>query len=369
MQNKERKIYEADRIFTGEDWLDDHAITAEDGIIQSVVSATAKPNDEAIERFPGCILVPAFIDLQIYGAFGKLLAVYPEPASLTKLVEYCNQGGAAGCLATVATNTKEVFHQCIDAIKKFWDEGRRGILGLHIEGPWINPEKRGAHIKELIHSPVKEEVRELLEYGKGIIKMITLAPEVCPKEIIELILSYNIIVSAGHSNAIYEEAKQGFENGITAVTHLYNAMSALSHREPGLVGSTFDHPNVVASIIPDGHHVDYAAIRIAKKIMEERIFAITDAVTETNEGYYHHHLASDKYEAAGILSGSALTMNKALRNLVNDAGIELKEALRMCSLYPAKLMKLVDRFGRIEKNYPANIVVLNKELNVVKLIS
>jgi len=162
---------------------------------------------------------------------------------------------------------------------------------------------------------------------------------------------------------------KGFENGITAVTHLYNAMSLLQHREPGLVGATLDHSTVMASIIPDGHHVTYPAIRIAKKIMKERLFAITDAVTETNEGYYQHQLSSDKYEAAGILSGSALTMNKALKNLVNHAGIELSEALRMCSLYPAKVIKEDNRYGRLEKNYAANITVLNEQLEVTRLIS
>jgi N-acetylglucosamine-6-phosphate deacetylase len=368
MQTTARKIYLADRIFTGEKWLNDHSVIVEDGIIHSVVPYSSLKNTEDIERFDDCIIVPAFIDLQIYGAYGKLLAVFPETESLNKLVEYCNKGGAVFCLPTVATNTKEVFYKCIDAIKSYWEKGGKGVLGLHIEGPWINSEKRGAHIKELIHFPSLKEVIELLEYGKGVIKMITLAPEVCDKEIIELILSYNIVISAGHSNATYEQAMQGFENGITAVTHLYNAMSPLQHRQPGLVGATLDQPSVIASIIPDGYHVSYSAIRIAKKIMGERLFAITDAVTETKKGYYHHHLAADKYEAAGILSGSALTMNKALQNLMNHAGIELDEALRMCSTYPAKLMKLDNRYGHLEKNYSANIAVLDKRLNLIKLI-
>src|SRR5437868_7320124 len=128
-------------------------------------------------------------------------------------------------------------------------------------------------------------------YGKGVIKMITLAPEVCSDEVIDCILSHNVIISAGHSNATYPQAMRCFEKGITAVTHLYNAMSGLHHREPGLVGAGFDAMTVMASIIPDGHHASFAAIRIAKKIMGERLFAITDAVTETSEGYYEHQLA------------------------------------------------------------------------------
>jgi N-acetylglucosamine-6-phosphate deacetylase len=321
-----------------------------------------------VGHFDNCIIAPAFIDLQIYGAYGKLLSVYPEAASLYKLKEYCEKGGAAFCLPTVATNTKDVFYKCIDAVKDYWSKGVEGILGLHLEGPWINPVKRGAHIEELIHSPTLQEAEELLNYGKGVIKVITMAPEVCSKEVIDLILSHNIIISAGHSNATYNEAKAGFANGITAVTHLYNAMSPLQHRQPGLVGAAMDDTNVMASIIPDGHHADYAAVRIAKQVMKERLFVITDAVTETNEGYYQHKAAGDKYEAGGILSGSALTMEKALQNLVNHAGIELAEALRMCSLYPARVLKLENELGKIEKGYKASMVVLNNQMETKQII-
>src|SRR5690606_5950263 len=208
------------------------------------------------------------------------------------------------------------------------------------EGPWLNAEKRGAHIASLIHAPTIEEVKELIEYGKGVIRMITLAPEVCDNEIAQLLKKEGIVLSAGHSNATYDEAKTLFSTYITTVTHLFNAMSPFTHRAPGLAGAAMDDDRVYASIIADGHHVDYAAIRIAKQVMKERLFAITDAVTETTEGHYQHYLVGDKYEAAGILSGSALTMNKAAQNLVQFAGVSIEEALRMCSLYPARVMGL-----------------------------
>ncbi|HVT85740.1 MAG TPA: N-acetylglucosamine-6-phosphate deacetylase [Chitinophagaceae bacterium] len=364
-----KKIFVADRIFTGGDWLDDHAVITENGIINDIVPIEQLNSNETTEEFPGCILVPAFIDLQIYGAYGKLLAVYPEADSLSALNEYCKKGGAALCLAAVATNTKEVFFKCIHAVKNYWEKGGEGILGLHIEGPWINPVKRGAHVESLIHIPDLNEVKVLLDQGKGVIKMITLAPEMCSKEIIELILSYDIIISAGHSNATYEEAMCGFDNGITAVTHLYNAMSPLQHRQPGLTGAAMDHASVMSSIIPDGYHVDFAAIRIAKKVMTDRLFAITDAVTETHEGYYQHYLSGDKYEASGILSGSALTMVKAAQNLITHVGISIEEALRMCSLYPAKVMRKDHTLGKIEKNYLAKFTILDKNLNAIAVIS
>jgi len=251
--------------------LTDHAILIENSFITDIISSSSLPTGVETESFSECILAPAFIDLQIYGAYEKLLAAYPEADSLFKLNEYCRKGGATFCLPAVATNTKEIFLKCIDAVRDYWNKKGEGILGLHLEGPWINKIKRGAHVESFIHSPTISEVEELLEYDKGVIKMITLAPEICSKEVIDCILSYNIIISAGHSNATYAEAIQGFQNGITTVTHLYNAMSPLQHRAPGLVGATMEHPSVMASIIPDGHHVDYAAIRIAKEVMKERL--------------------------------------------------------------------------------------------------
>ena len=241
-------------------------------------------------------------------------------------------------------------------------------MGLHVEGPWINPKKKGAHNEMFIHSPSVEEAKKLLEYGKGVITMITLAPEVCSKEVSDMIRSYGVIISAGHSNATYEEATAAFDSGIQAATHLYNAMSPLQHRAPGMVGAIFNHPVVMASIVPDGFHVDFSAIIIAKKILQERLFVITDAVAETTEGASPHHLSGDKYESNGILSGSALTMAKSLRNLVNQAGIELDEALRMVSLYPAQAMKRADSMGKIEIGYDANLVLLDESLEVKGLI-
>ncbi len=269
----------------------------------------------------------------------------------------------------MATNDVAIFYKAIDAVREYWKEGGRGCIGLHIEGPWIHPAKKGAHQESYIHTPTLTEVRELLEYGKGAISMITLAPEVCSVAVLELIRSYGVIISAGHSNASFEEATVAFNGGIQTVTHLYNAMSALQHRAPGMVGAVFLHPTVLSSIVPDGYHVDFAAIKIAKQMMGERLFAITDAVTETSEGAYPHHLVGDKYESNGILSGSALDMGLCLRNLVNKVQIPLEEALRMVSLYPTRAINLSNKLGCIEKGKEANLVFLNNELQVTQVVS
>ena len=357
-------VFTAEKIFTGSDWLPDHAIVVEGEMIADVLPTVSLPDDTIVaNHYP--VIVPAFIDAQIYGAGGKLFATYPTPESLQKLYEHCVTGGTYHFLPTAATNTIEVFHQCIDAVKKYWAQNGKGVLGLHLEGPWINPAKRGAHIEALIHPPTSEEVRSLLRYGKGVIKMITLAPEVCSEEVIEIILAEDIIISAGHSNATFDQGSNAFDKGIEAATHLFNAMSPLHHREPGLPAAILQHHAVMASIIPDGYHVDFEMISIAKKIMGERLFVITDAVTESGEGWYPHQPAGDKYESNGILSGSSLTMLGGVKNLVAKAGIELSEALRMASLYPSRLLGLANQLGMIKKGYHASVVFLDDNLNVI----
>lgn len=360
--------YSASRIFTGEHWLKDHIIRTEDGFIRDIVPAGSVVAADTMHELGNVMLVPAFIDLQIYGAGGRLLAVHPEAASLEILNEYCKAGGAAWHQPTVATNTKEVFFQCIDAVRAYWDQGGEGVLGLHLEGPWINPVKRGAHIESFIHPPAPEEVEEMLDYGRGVITMITLAPECCDPELVEMIRNEGIVISAGHSNATYVQATDFLNDGIETVTHLYNAMSPLQHRAPGLAGAVMDHKSAMASIIPDGHHVDYAALRIAKKVMGDRLFVITDAVTETSTGHYPHQLAGDKYESSGILSGSALDMITAVHNLEEHAGIAFEEALRMCSLYPAKAIGKENELGRIEKGYRVSFTVLNMDKQVLQIL-
>lgn len=356
----------ADKIFDGDTWAFEKVILVNEKGIEALVAASEVPSQYTVKKYNGFI-APAFIDVQIYGASKKLFAAYPEPESLRLLNAYCTAGGGPLHLPTVATNSTAVFKKCIDAVRQYWGDGGKGVYGLHLEGPWINVEKRGAHIPEFIHAPTMDEVTDLLSYGNGVIKMITLAPEVCSSDVIKLIKQQGIIISAGHSNATYEQAMQAFNNGISTATHLYNAMSSLQHRAPGLVGALFNHSKARCSIIPDGHHVDYAAIKIAKKQMGDRLFVITDAVTETSEGFYQHQLEGDKYVSNGILSGSALTMHKAFVNLVTHAEIPVEEALRMCSRYPAEVLGI--GYGKLAPGYAAQFVAIGNNLELLDVIS
>ena len=360
--------YTASQLFTGYEWLTDHVIVTDQSIIKAILPKSNFQSETPLTDLGNDIIIPGFVDMQVYGAGGKLLSAYPEPETLQLMHDVFLKTGTVLFQPTVATNTVEVFKKSIDAVRTYMQQGGKGVAGIHLEGPWINEIKRGAHLKEWIHAPTIQEVKELLEYGNGVIRTITLAPEKVSQEVIRLIQSYNIVISAGHSNATYKEAMKGFELGIPMATHLFNAMSPLQHREPGLVGAAMNSKETVAAIIPDGHHVDFTAIQIAKKVMRERLFAITDAVTETNVGPYQHYLNGDKYESNGILSGSAISMHKAFRNLIDKAGIEMEEAQRMCSMYPAKAIQMGKTYGEISVGFTNPLVVLNKNLDFNRVI-
>jgi N-acetylglucosamine-6-phosphate deacetylase len=354
-------------IFTGKEKLIGSAILVNDKIIEAIVPVNEVPSGYSIHDLKGNNIAPSLIDLQIYGGNGYLFSANPSIEAIEATYNYCLQGGCAHFLLTMATNSKEVFSKGIHIAKQYLSDGGKGLLGLHLEGPWINPVKRGAHAAEFIHQPTLNEVKGLVREGEGIIKMITLAPEETDEAIIDYLQQNNIIVSAGHSNATYKQAIQSFTK-IKTVTHLFNAMSPLQSREPGMVGAIYDHPSVSSSIVADGIHVDYATLRISKKILKERLFLITDAVSETSEGTYTHVFNKDRYTLPdGTLSGSALTMMQAVKNCVQYGNINLEEALRMASLYPAKIIGLENELGLIKENYATSFVVFDNTMKVIEV--
>lgn len=362
------RAYVNGNIFTGHEILRHHGILTRDGTILDVLEGKSVPPHSDIIDLQGNLLVPAFIDLQIYGGNGRLFGEFPSVEALKATQAYCLAGGATLFLPTVATNSEAVMFAAIDAVRAYWNQGGRGVLGLHLEGPFIHPAKRGAHLPEFILPPTLENVKKTLSYGEGVIKMMTFAPELCSGELLDFLLRQNIVLSAGHSNATYEQGMAAFNKGIKTATHLFNAMSALQHRAPGLAGAILDHPAVNVSIVADGHHVDFPVIRISKKVLGERLFLITDAVTESPNGRYTHRRQGDKFVLAdGTLSGSALTMAQAVKNCVNRAGIPLEEALRMASLYPARVLGLDQVFGQIEAGFVASFVVLNQNGDLVSV--
>jgi len=313
------------------------------------------------------LIIPGFIDLQIYGAGGRLFSADPTVESLTIIEDDLLKKGTTGFLACIATNTPEVFNACISAAKDH-SKITRNCLGLHLEGPFLNAKRRGAHISEFIRKATLDEIKALLDFGDGVIKMMTIAPEVQDEEVIQYLLENNVIVSLGHSDATFKQATAAYDLGVQTTTHLFNAMSPIHHREPGIPTAVFNHEKAMASIIADGNHVDFEVIKFSQKLLKERMFLITDAVTECSTGPYQHRLLGDKFVMPdGTLSGSSLTMLQAVKNCVSHCDIDLVDAIKMSSLYPARLIGEDKIKGKIESGYQADFLILDKELNLKEI--
>ena len=251
----------------------------------------------------------------------------------------------------------------------------KGVLGMHLEGPFINPDKRGAHNPGIIRPPTDSELEEIIRYGKGVIKIMTIAPECFSDKQIELLLQSGILLSAGHSAMSYEQAQYYFDKGINLVTHLYNAMTQMGHREPGMTGAILDNDNVYAPIILDGAHCHYAAARIAYKIKKNKLFLISDAaflgrqVTEFHSDLLNAKLENGFYRnKEGNLAGAAISMAEAIKNAVNHVGIPLITAVQMATINAASAIHMQNKLGNIEKDYPAKFVCFNDDFSAYKTI-
>jgi N-acetylglucosamine-6-phosphate deacetylase len=348
-------------VFTGSETLTGKAIQINNGRIEAIIDPASIPEgSEVIDCGDNCISA-GLIDLQIAGGGGYLFSANPSAEALKGITDAIVRSGTTGFLITIPTNSFEVYFSAIRVVK---ENPHPAILGIHLEGPYISTFRKGAHIKNYIKSPDLAEIKDLLAESEGVVKMLTVAPEICGEGIIEYLNDNGIVVAAGHSNATFREAVNGFKRGIKTTTHLFNGMSQMHHRDPGLPGATFETENIKASIIADGIHVDYNMVSIAKKLMNERLFLVTDAVEENMNGAYQHVRQKDRFTLPdGTLSGSILTMMQAVKNCIEDIGIPVEEALRMASAYPIELMNISGR-GRIEPGYKADLIVFNKNYEI-----
>ena len=357
----ENKALTGATVYTGDEIIAGKAVLIEEDIITAVTEPHKVPDGFESIDCSGSIISAGFIDLQIAGAAGQLFSSNPSSDALKTICSAILNTGTTSFLLVLPTNSQKVYIEAMDAIRS---SPHPALLGLHMEGPFINPDKRGAHLREFIRKPNIGELHSMLMYGRGIIKMVTLAPEVCFPEFIQALTDQGIVVCAGHSNATFSEALSGFEWGIRATTHLFNAMSPFHHRDPGLPGATYQTEGIMASIVADGIHVDFNTISVSKKVMKERLYLISDAVVENRAGAYQHVRQKDRFTLPdGTLSGSDLTMMKAVKNCVDHAGIPLEEALRMANLYPARLMGLNDR-GAVRPGLKADLVVFDRNFKI-----
>lgn len=314
------------------------------------------------------LTVPGFIDLQIYGAAGRLFSADPTVESLSIMEDDLLKKGTTGFLACMATNSPEVFDECIKAAKAHRSSAKN-CLGLHLEGPFLNPKRLGAHVPAFVRKASLDEMKKLIDFGDGVIKMMTIAPEIQDDEVIQYLLDHGVVVSLGHSNATFDEATAAYNKGIQTTTHLFNAMSPIHHRQPGIPTAVFNHDKAMASIIADGQHVDFEVLKFAQKLLKERLFLITDAVTACSTGPYQHVEKGNKYVMPdGTLSGSSITMLQAVKNCVTHCGISLNDAVKMGTLYPAQLIGIENLTATIKTGHQANLLVLDDELNLKEVI-
>jgi N-acetylglucosamine-6-phosphate deacetylase len=340
------------------------AVLMGDGQIIDIVDEHSIPETAQKIDLNGAFVAPGLIDLQIYGSGGLLFAGKPTVEALDRMEDDLLSEGTTGFFATIGTNTNEVVEAGIEAAKVFREKCKGNFWGLHLEGPYLNPIKKGAHPAKWIKKGTLPEVQRWIESADGVIKMMTIAPELQDQEVIDYLNDHGVILSSGHSNATYQQGKAFLNNPIPAVTHLFNAMPQMHHRDPGYIPAIFEE-KPYTSIVNDGFHVDFAMVRLAKRELGDKLFLITDRVTAADEGYYQHQFTGDRYVMPdGTLSGSCLTMLWAVKNCVEHVGIGLAEAINMASLYPAQLAKM-NKKGKVAPGYDADFIIFNENFEVL----
>ena len=360
----------APRLFTGDAWFDNQVIElTPEGRISAIRSAL--PSESK-----GCgsgtrtMVVPGFVDLQVYGGDGHLFSNEQTVQAIYATFREHSKTGTVAFQIAMNCNSAEAMWAAVDACRTY--DGK-GLVGLHLEGPFFNPSKRGAHRQEFVLKPSVQFIEELISRTAGVPTYITVAPEMFSDEELALLLHSHIRVSIGHSDATYECAARAISLGANRVTHLFNAMSQWQSRALGVVGAALDSPACWASVIADGLHVDFRSISLAARLKPGRLFLITDAVTHNLSGPYSFISAQGAKiphytDGNGVLAGSALTMDKAVLNVVRHADVTLDEALRMASLYPAQAAGLDADLGSVQVGKRACFVELSVEhLEVVQV--
>lgn len=366
-------------IYTGHDRLENHAVIIDGELIHRVCPENELPADIEKKDLGGAILSPGFIDLQVNGCGGVQFNDNEADISIRTLeiMQKANErNGCTSFLPTLITSPDALMKLSISTMREYLKIYKNQALGLHLEGPYINPVKKGTHNPAYIRKPDAAMVDFLCE-NADVITKLTLAPEMADPAVIRKLTNAGIVVSSGHSNATYEEARAGFENGITLSTHLFNAMPYISGRQPGLIGAIYDTSEIYAGIIADGLHVSWPNIRNSKVLKGDKLILVTDATAPAGLDpqtsgldhfifagktiYYRDGLCVDEN---GTLSGSSLTMIRAVQNCVQHVGIPLDETLRMATLYPARAIGVEDRLGSIKTGNIANLTAFTADFSI-----
>lgn len=361
-------------VHTGDEIITDGVVCIENGIILSVQKEV--PNDLPLLDLQGKHIATGFIDIQINGGERLYFSQTPTEETIQDIYETSLQYGTTHTLPCLISSSNETIHQGIEAIRNYREKHNNGVLGMHLEGPFLNPLKRGAHSINQVRKPSNAELEEIIRYGKEVIKVITIAPECFTDEQLDMLLESGIVISAGHSTMTYKEANYYFSKGIKLVTHLFNAMTQFGHREPGLVGATFENEAVYAPVILDGAHCDYAAARVAYKLKKDKFFLISDAaflgrkVASFKWENFDAHLENGFYRnEEGNLAGASISMKEAVQNAFNHLNVTADEAIKMATSRVASAIQMENQLGKIKPGFPASFVTFNDTLSKIETLN
>ena len=360
-------------IYTGEGIVKNKAIIIDGNRVEALVDEI--PKDIKVIDLQGKIVAPAFIDLQLNGCGGVLFNDEISLDTLRVMNETNIKTGTTSYLPTLITTTDKNIEKALKLVEENENLEEIGVLGLHIEGPYISIPKKGIHNPAYIRVMSDEIIHKIAKFGSKVTKIMTIAPENAKVEHLKELKDSGINLSIGHTNATYEEALEKVEY-FKMATHLFNAMSSFTSREPGVIGAIFENKSLYTGIIVDGVHSHYGSVKIAKDILKEKLFLVTDAVAPVGTNMESFMFEGNKVlykdgkciSPNGTLGGSALTMIEGVQNLVKHVRVSLEEALFMASTYPAKAIRVDDKYGYIKEGYIADLVVLDKELNISNMI-
>ncbi len=363
------------RILSGERIVTGQTVLLAGGRIEAVVPSSDPRCQEAVcVDLEGHVLLPGFIDVQVNGGGGVLFNDDPSPESIRAIGAAHRQFGTTGFLPTLISDDLDTIAQAIAAVQSSLDARQPGALGIHIEGPFLNWARRGVHdpkhLRRLDHGVIS-----LLCSLRGGRTVLTLAPEMTTTDMIAQLAAAGILLSAGHSDASYDQTAAAIAHGVRGFTHLFNAMAPLAPREPGIVGAALLDANTWCGIIVDGHHVDPVMLKLALRCKRpERFMLVTDAMPPVGspatsfilQGRTVHVADGVCRDENGTLAGTGLDMATAVRNAVHLLGLSVAQAARMAGEYPAAFLGLDHELGRIAPGFRADLVLMNDELRVLR---
>lgn len=346
------------------------AVTLEGERILRVGSEQDAPRGDRID-LDGRMLVPGFIDTQVNGGGGVLFNDCPTIDCIAAIGEAHGRFGTTGFLPTLISDDLSVIDTAIEAVEAAMAQGVPGVLGIHIEGPYLNESRKGVHDASKFRTLDAEAVARLTRL-KGGTTLVTLAPEMTTPDMIGRLVSAGAVVAAGHTDATYAETRLAIEAGMTGFTHLFNAMSPLTSRAPGAVGAALEDINSWCGLIVDGHHVDPVVLKLALRCRPlNRFILVTDAMPSVGSDENHFFLQGRRIEVrdgvcldpAGVLAGSDLDMASAVRNARRMLDLGLEDAVAMATTFPAAFLGLKD-LGVIAEGSRASLLVLDEHLSV-----